>query len=79
VLVLAWVFLLCRDVDLYFFDWCRAPSPSHAVVAELQGKLLAREKELDSREGAIATRENGLVAFKRALGKVLMESDAGHV
>jgi hypothetical protein len=49
------------------------------VAAELQGKLLARERELDSRESAIATRENGLVAFKRALGKVLTECDAGHV
>jgi hypothetical protein len=33
--------LLCRDTSLYFFDWCRAPSPSPTMVVELQGQLLA--------------------------------------
>jgi hypothetical protein len=29
--------LLCRDVGLYFFDWCRALPPSPVVGVELQG------------------------------------------
>jgi hypothetical protein len=56
-----------------------APSPSHVVAVKLQGQLLARERELDSREGAIATWEDGLVAFECTLGKVHMERDASCV
>jgi hypothetical protein len=48
------------------------------VVVELQGQLLARERELDSREGAIITWEEGLVAFACALGEVCMEHDTSH-
>jgi hypothetical protein len=43
------------------------------------GATLARERELESREGAIATWEDGLVAFKRALGRVHSERDASRV
>jgi hypothetical protein len=32
------------------------------VADELQGQLLAQERELDSREGVIAAWEDGLVA-----------------
>jgi hypothetical protein len=60
-------------------DWCRAPSPSHEVVIELQEHLFDEERELDSREGAIAAWEDGLVAFECALGKVLKERDASCV
>jgi hypothetical protein len=49
------------------------------LVAELQEHLLAQERELDSREGAIAMWEEALVAFERALGKVHMERDASRV
>jgi hypothetical protein len=59
---------------LSIVHWCRAPSPSHAVTIELQGQLLAREKELDSREGVVVTWEEGLVVFMRAL----WELHAGH-
>jgi hypothetical protein len=40
---------------------------------------LPEARELDSREGVIATWEDGLAAFKCALGKVLIEHDAHHV
>jgi hypothetical protein len=50
-------------------------SPSHAVTVELQGQLLAQERELDSCEGAIIVWEEGLVAFARALGEVHAERD----
>jgi hypothetical protein len=46
------------------------------VTIELQGQLLAWERELDSREGAIITWEEGLVAFARTLGEVRTERDA---
>jgi hypothetical protein len=49
------------------------------VAIELQGQLLAQERELESREGAIATWKDGLAAFERALGKVRMECDASCV
>jgi hypothetical protein len=71
--------LLCCDPGLYFFDWCRAPSPSHVVAVELQGQLLARERELDSREGVITAWEDGLAAFERALGEVMKECCTGHI
>jgi hypothetical protein len=45
----------------------------------LQGQLLTWEMELDSREGATTVWEDGLVAFKCALGKVLTECDTGRV
>jgi hypothetical protein len=60
-------------------DWCRAPSPLNVVVVELQGQLLARGRELDSREGAIAMWEDGLMAFECALGKVSAERDASRI
>jgi hypothetical protein len=45
----------------------------HAVIIELQEQLLAWERELDSREVAIVTWEEGLVAFACALGEVSAE------
>jgi hypothetical protein len=48
------------------------------VAIELQEPLLAREREPDSREGAIITCEVGLVAFVRVLMEVCMERDASH-
>jgi hypothetical protein len=46
------------------------------MMGKLQAQLLTREWELDSREGAIATWEDGLVAFKHALGRACMEHKA---
>jgi hypothetical protein len=43
------------------------------VLEELQEQLLAREEELNSREGVITTWEDGLVAFERTLGRACME------
>jgi hypothetical protein len=45
------------------------------VVVELQGQLLVRERELDSKEYAITVWEDGLVASEHALGKVCMKHD----
>jgi hypothetical protein len=64
--------------------WCRPSSPpgevaTSAVTIELREQLLARERELESREGAITAWEDGLVAFECALGRVRMEHDASHV
>jgi hypothetical protein len=50
--------------------------PSSAVVAELQEQLLARERELDSREGAIVTWEESLLVSARTLREASAESDA---
>jgi hypothetical protein len=50
-----------------------------AVAVELREQLLARERELESREGSIATWEDGLVAFEHALGRVRSEHDVNHV
>jgi hypothetical protein len=47
------------------------------VTIELQGQLLAKERELDSWKGAITTWEDGLASIKHALGKVLTERDVG--
>jgi hypothetical protein len=44
-----------------------------AIAVEFQEQLLARERELDSREGTLTTWENGLVASKSALGRACME------
>jgi hypothetical protein len=49
-------------------EWCRIPCPSHVVAIELQGQLLAWERELDSREGTIAMWEEGLAVFMHAWG-----------
>jgi hypothetical protein len=49
------------------------------VAVELQGQLLALERELDSREGVIVVWEDGLAAFERTLGKVHMKCDTNHV
>jgi hypothetical protein len=46
------------------------------AVVELQEWLLARERELDSREGTIVTWDDGLTAFECALGRACRESDA---
>jgi hypothetical protein len=42
------------------------------VVEEL---LLTRERELDSWEGTVIAREDGLLASECALGRVCMEHD----
>jgi hypothetical protein len=49
------------------------------VAVKLQGQLLTWGRELDSREDAIATWDDGLAAFERALGKVCTERDASRV
>jgi hypothetical protein len=49
------------------------------VAVELRGQLLARERELERREGAITAWEDGLVAFERVLGRVHIEHNASHV
>jgi hypothetical protein len=48
------------------------------VTVELQEQLLAWEWELDSREGAIITWEEGLAAFAHVLEEVHAEHDASH-
>jgi hypothetical protein len=63
-------------------DWCRAlvPSsvPSSAVFVELEDQLLARERELDSREGAIIAWEESQTSFARVLREACMGHDARH-
>jgi hypothetical protein len=49
-----------------------------AVLDELQEKLLAQERELDSKEGSIIAWEDGMAASKHALGRPCMECDAEH-
>jgi hypothetical protein len=49
------------------------------VDVELQEQLLTRERELDSREGAVAVWEEGMVAFARVLEEVHTKRDASHV
>jgi hypothetical protein len=46
-----------------------------AVAVELWEKLLARERKLESREGVIAAREDGLAVSECTLGRVYMEHD----
>jgi hypothetical protein len=48
------------------------------VVIELQEQLLARERDLDSREGAIIAWEEGLVTFACVLMEVRVKLDASH-
>jgi hypothetical protein len=48
------------------------------VAVEVQEQLLAQERELDSREGVIATWEDGMATFE-ALGRACMERDAEHI
>jgi hypothetical protein len=50
-----------------------------AVAVELREQLLARKRELDSREGTISMWENGLAASKHALGRVRMEHDVRRI
>jgi hypothetical protein len=50
-----------------------------AVVVEVQEQLLFWERELDSRECAIAAWEDGLAAFERTLWKECTEYDASHI
>jgi hypothetical protein len=81
-------FLLCADACLCLLlvvtpsllaDWCRAVSPSSAVAMELQGQLLARGREMDSREGTIAMWEDGLATFAHALGEVHKKCDTSRI
>jgi hypothetical protein len=46
-----------------------------AVADELWGRLHTQEGELDNREGTIAAWEDGLAAFKRALGRAHVDRD----
>jgi hypothetical protein len=48
------------------------------VIVALEEQVLLREGELDSREGAIITWEEGLVTFARVLGEVSAEHDGSH-
>jgi hypothetical protein len=59
-------------------DWHRASPPSPTVIVELQEQLLARERELDSREGAIIAWEESLMSFTRVLREVRVKRDASH-
>jgi hypothetical protein len=49
------------------------------VAIKLQEPLLAREGELDSKDGATVVREDGLVAFECTLGRACMEYDTPSV
>jgi hypothetical protein len=46
------------------------------MLDELWVQLLARERELDSREGTIVAGEDGLVASECTLGRACMEHNA---
>jgi hypothetical protein len=46
------------------------------MAVKLQGWLLAQERELDSRGGALMAWEDGLMASKCTLGRARMECDA---
>jgi hypothetical protein len=46
-----------------------------AVVVELWEQLLAQERNLESTEGTVAAREDGLMASEGTLGRVRMERD----
>jgi hypothetical protein len=48
------------------------------MLDELWVQLIAQERELDSREGAIIAWEDRLAAFERALGQACMKRDAKH-
>jgi hypothetical protein len=48
------------------------------MTIELQEQLLARERELDSQEGAAIAWEEELAAFVCVLGEVCVECDASH-
>jgi hypothetical protein len=47
-----------------------------SVADKLWEQLLARERDLDSREGTIAAWEDGLLAFEFAIGRVCVEHNA---
>jgi hypothetical protein len=47
-----------------------------AVVNELLEHLLVWERELESREGAVAAQEDGLATSDGTLGMMCMERDA---
>jgi hypothetical protein len=46
-----------------------------AVTVKLQEQLLAQEREMESRESTIIMWEDGLVAFRCALGEACIEHD----
>jgi hypothetical protein len=48
------------------------------VIVKLQDELLARGKELDSREGAVIMREESLMAFACVLRDASAEHDTSH-
>jgi hypothetical protein len=45
------------------------------MAIELQDQLVVRERELDTREGTLMTRENGSVASECTIGRACAESD----
>jgi hypothetical protein len=48
------------------------------VIVELREQLLARQREMSEREGALFSREHGVVDGECALGRAHMECDAIH-
>jgi hypothetical protein len=55
------------------------PTSWLVAAVELREQLHARERELESKEGAIAAWEDGLVAFEHAIGRMCSERDDSHV
>jgi hypothetical protein len=49
------------------------------AAVKLRKQLLARERELESREGAITAWKDGLVEFEHALWRVHMEHVASRI
>jgi hypothetical protein len=49
------------------------------AAVKLRKQLLARERELESREGAITAWKDGLVEFEHALWRVRMEHVASRI
>jgi hypothetical protein len=49
------------------------------LAVEMREQLLDRERELESREGAIAAWEDGSMMFKCALGRVHTKRNASHI
>jgi hypothetical protein len=49
------------------------------AAVKLREQLLAWERELESKEGAITAWEDGLAMFEHALGRVCTERDASHI
>jgi hypothetical protein len=55
------------------------PEVTSVAAVKLRKQLLARERELESREGAITAWKDGLVEFEHALWRVHMEHVASRI